>query len=221
MRLVALISGGKDSLYALNCAMREHKVEQLVNVRPIDDSFMFHVPCAHLTSLISQAVEIPLISGVSSSQQDELALLRDLLQDLAADGVVVGTIASNYQMNRLATLCDQLDLALYAPLWNRGGESLLRDMARLMEIKLVQVAANGMDESWLGRTLDQETVDDLIFLNKRYGVNIMGEGGEYETLVLDAPIFRKRIKVINYDKKWFSEQCRGFIEIQKIDLEDK
>ncbi len=221
MRLAALISGGKDSICALTCALREHEVGQLVNVQPVEDSLMYHVPCAHLTPLISQAVDIPLVSGVSSSHEDELVVLRGLLQDLETDGVVAGTIASNYQMSRLKKLCDQLDLELYAPLWNKGGERLLRAMARSMHITIVQVAAWGVDESWLGRTLDEEAVDDLSVLHRKHGVHIMGEGGEYETLVLDAPIFHRRIKVINYEKKWFNEQCRGYIEISKLELEEK
>jgi predicted ATP pyrophosphatase (TIGR00289 family) len=144
-----------------------------------------------------------------------------LLQDLEVDGVAVGTIASNYQMSRFKTLCDKLQLDLYAPLWNKGSEHLLRAMARLMQITIVQVAAYGLDESWLGRTIDEEAVDDLSVLHRRYGVHIMGEGGEYETLVLDAPIFHKRIKIISYEKKWFDGHCRGYIEIRKLELQEK
>ena len=90
-----------------------------------------------------------------------------------------------------------------------------------MDIIVVQVAADGMNESWLGRKLDEGAVDDLSELHRKYGVHIMGEGGEYETLVLDAPIFKRRIKVMNYDKKWFSEQWRGCLEIHEFKLEDK
>jgi len=221
MRLAALISGGKDSICALTCASYAYEVVQLVNIQPVEDSFMYHTPCVHLTPLISQAVGIPLTSGVSSSYEDELVVLRSLLQDLEVDGVVVGTIASNYQMSRFKTLCDNLQLGLYAPLWNKGSEHLLRAMARLMQITIVQVAAQGLDESWLGRTIDEEAVDDLSVLHRRYGVHIMGEGGEYETLVLDAPIFHKRIKIISYEKKWFDGQCRGYIEISKLELQEK
>jgi predicted ATP pyrophosphatase (TIGR00289 family) len=182
---------------------------------------MYHTPCVLVTPLISQALGIPLTSGVSSSHEDELVVLKSLLQDLEVDGVVVGAIASNYQMGRIKTLCDKLQLDLYAPLWNKGSEHLLRAMARLMHITIVQVAALGFDESWLGRTLDEEAVDDLSVLHRRYGVHIMGEGGEYETLVLDAPIFHKRIKIISYEKKWFDGQCRGHIEIRKLELQEK
>ena len=106
MRLIALISGGKDSICALNCALREHEVVQLVNVQAVEDSFLYHVPCARLTRLISEAVDIPLVSGVSFSHEDELTLLKTLLRGAEADGVVAGTIASNYQMSRLKkTMC--------------------------------------------------------------------------------------------------------------------
>jgi predicted ATP pyrophosphatase (TIGR00289 family) len=161
------------------------------------------------------------VSGVSFSHEDELTLLKTLLQDAEADGVVAGTIASNYQMSRLKKLCAQLELQLYAPLWNKGSERLLRAMAASMDIMVVQVAAYGMNESWLGRKLDEGAVNDLSVLHRKHGVHIMGEGGEYETLVLDAPIFKRRIKVMNYDKKWFSEQWRGSLEIHEFKLEDK
>ncbi|MDD1721421.1 MAG: diphthine--ammonia ligase, partial [Euryarchaeota archaeon] len=186
MRWAALISGGKDSICALTYATAKHRVECLVNIQAIEDSYMFHVPCAPLSRLVSQAVGIPLVSGVSSSHSDELTLLHDLLHGLNIDGLVAGTIESNYQMNRLKALCDELSLQLCAPLWGKGTEGLLRVMARSMDIVIVQVAAYGMDESWLGRKLDSTAVDALVELNKRYGVHIMGEGGEYETLVLDA-----------------------------------
>jgi len=221
MRLIALISGGKDSICALNCALHKYEVVKLVNVQAVEDSLLYHVPCSRLTRLISEAVDIPLMMGISFSHEDELALLKTMLQGAEADGVVAGTIASNYQMSRLKKLCTQLELKLYAPLWNKGGERLLRAMAGSMDIIVVQVAAYGMNESWLGRKLDEGAVDDLSVLHRKYGVHIMGEGGEYETLVLDAPIFRKRIKVTNYDKKWFNEQWRGSLEILEVKLENK
>ncbi len=218
MRWAALISGGKDSICALTCAAAKYRVAYLVNIRAIEDSYMFHVPCASLSRLISQAVGIPLVSGVSSSHSDELIVLRDLLRGLNIRGLVAGTIESTYQMNRLRMLCDELRLQLYAPLWGKGTEHLLRVMVRSMDIVVVQVAAYGMDESWLGRKLDNTAVDGLIELNKRHGVHIMGEGGEYETLVLDAPIFKKRILLVNYKKQWFGEQYRGNIEVNDFKL---
>ena len=221
MRWAALISGGKDSICALTRGAAKYRVAYLVNIQAVEDSYMFHVPCASLSRLVSQAIDIPLVAGISSSHSDELVLLRNLLKGLDIDGLIAGTIESNFQMRRLEALCEELDLQLYAPLWERGSEGLLRSMARSMDILVVQVAAYGMDESWLGKKLDDAAVDGLIELNKRYGVHIMGEGGEYETLVLDAPIFKKRIVIVDYTKQWFGEQYRGNIEVNDVKLVDK
>ena len=153
-------------------ALREHEVVELVNVQAVEDSFLYHVPCSRLTRLISEAVDIPLVSGVSFSHEDELTLLKTLLQGAEADGVVAGTIASNYQMSRLKKLCVELELKLYAPLWNKGSERLLRAMAGSMDIIVVQVAADGMNESWLGRKLDEGAVDDLSELHRNTGCTL-------------------------------------------------
>jgi diphthine-ammonia ligase len=220
MRLAALVSGGKDSIYALMQAMNEHEVVKLVNIRASIDSYMYHVPYADVTTLISEIVKIPIITRISASHQDELDVLENILITLNIDGIVAGAIASNYQMRRIKALCDKLELEVYAPLWNKG-ETLLRNMCELMEIIVVQVAAYGMDKSWLGRRLDVSAVQDLLRLNKTYRVHVMGEGGEYETLVLDAPIYDKRISIGNCKKVWFEEQYRGFLRISDFKLEEK
>jgi len=72
MRLAALISGGKDSIYALMQAVNEHEVVNLINIRASQDSYMYHVSCADITTLISEVVNIPLVTGISASHDDEL-----------------------------------------------------------------------------------------------------------------------------------------------------
>jgi diphthamide synthase (EF-2-diphthine--ammonia ligase) len=56
-------------------------------------------------------------------------------------------------------------------------------------------------------------------LSKKYGFNISFEGGEAETLVLDCPIFRKRLEIRKSKKKWDGQ--RGIVEISDIVLLDK
>ncbi len=220
MRLAALVSGGKDSIYALMQAMDEYEVVTLVNIRASVDSYMYHVPYADVTTLISEIVKIPIITRISASHRDELNVLENVLISLNIDGIVSGVIASNYQKRRIKALCDKLGLEVYTPLWNKG-ETLFRNMCELMDIIVVQVAAYGMDKSWLGRRLDASAVQDLFQLNKRYRINVMGEGGEYETLVLDAPIYDKRISIGNCKKVWRDEQYRGFLRISDFKLEEK
>jgi len=81
------------------------------------------------------------------------------------------------------------------------------------------VYALGFDQSWLGRRIDLATLKDLVELNERYGVSLVGEGGEYETLVLDAPFFKRRIRLLQTEIIW--EDISGYLLVRKADLVDK
>ncbi|MFC6836400.1 diphthine--ammonia ligase [Halomarina ordinaria] len=227
---VSLFSGGKDSSWALYRALEaDHPVERLVTVHPAGDSYMYHVPATDLAALAAESVGIPLVSvrpddfgaedvDDAGAQGDaELEPLEAALADLARDlggigGVTAGAVESSFQTDRIRAMCERLDAALFAPLWQEEP----RDLADAMldagfEIRIVQVAAAGLDESWLGRTLDAAALADLETLNDRYGVHILGEGGEFETLVTDAPHMDRRIELA-YETEW--DGTRGRLRIE-------
>jgi diphthine-ammonia ligase len=222
MKLAALISGGKDSSFAIYRALQEgHEVPDLVTIVPAnEDSYMFHSANIHLTRLISEATGIPLTSMTSSGEKEkELEDLKKALSSVSVDGVIAGAIESQYQTSRVRRICDDLGLELYAPLWHKEPESLLREMIISMDIRMVKVAALGMDESWLGRRFDEKLIEDLKELNRKYRVHLAGEGGEYETLVLDAPFYKKRINLLETETVWMGD-C-GVLKVIKAELLDK
>jgi len=200
MKVAALCSGGKDSSFALWLAMqRGHEVVQVVAMIPRrEDSWMFHYPNIQLIDLFAECVGLSLIKGKTSGEREvELEDLKQVLQTLDVEGVVSGAIASNYQKSRIDRICKELGLKSIAPLWGREPLELLREfIAAGFETIITSVSAEGFDESWLGRKLDETAVRDLLELNRRYKVNLSGEGGEYESLVLDAPFFEKRIEPV-------------------------
>lgn len=219
MRLAALISGGKDSSFAIYRALQEgHVITDLITiVAENEDSYMFHSANIHLTGLISEACGIPLTSAASSGEKEkELDDLKGALGRVKVDGVAVGAIASEYQASRVRRICEELELVMYAPLWHKDPETLLREMIELMDIRMVKVAAAGLDESWLGRRFDEKLIEDLLALNRKYRVHIAGEGGEYETLVLDAPYYKKRIKLIETRNVWKGNY--GVLKVLKAEL---
>ncbi len=222
MRLGALISGGKDSSFAIYRALQEgHEVTDLVTIKPQNvDSYMFHSANIHLTELISEACGIPLTSMTSSGEKEkELEDLKKALLNVKVEGVAVGAIESEYQASRVRRICDELGLVMYAPLWHKQPESLLRDMIKYMEIIMVKVAAAGMDESWLGRRFDEKMIEDLKALNRKYRVHISGEGGEYETLVIDAPYYKKRIRLLKTHNIWMGDH--GVMKVIEAELVEK
>ena len=86
-------------------------------------------------------------------------------------------------------------------------------------IKIVGIFADGFNESFLGRTIDQETFSKLQQIQKEKKINIAGEGGEYETLVVDGPIFQKRIVLIDTEKQW--KRDHGTLLVKDARLEEK
>ncbi len=222
MKLAALISGGKDSSFAVFRALQEgHEVTDLVTIMPRnEESYMFHSANIHITGLISQACGIPLTSMPSSGEKEkELEDLKNALRSVKVDGVAVGAIESEYQASRVRRICDELRIAMYAPLWHSKPEPLLREMISCMDIRMVKVAAGGLDDSWLGRRFDEKTIEDLKALNREYGIHIMGEGGEYETLVLDAPYYKKRINLLETRNFWMGDH--GIMKVIRAGLGEK
>ncbi|MBW6518910.1 MAG: TIGR00289 family protein [ANME-2 cluster archaeon] len=222
MKLAALTSGGKDSIYAIHLARLEgHEVTHLVTIKPArDDSYMFHSINIHMVDMISRACGIPLVVETSSGEKEEELLdLERALGALDVDGVVVGAIESVYQGSRVHRICDDLGLEVVEPLWHRDPEQLLRDMVRVMDIRIVQVAAMGLDEKWLGRVIDSAVIDELLELNRNYRIHICGEGGEYETLVLDAPFFNSKIQILESKTAWKGDW--GFYNVEDVKLVQK
>lgn len=227
MQIGALVSGGKDSIYATYVALSQAwEIACLVTMLPsTDSSYMFHFPNVKMTWLQAAAMDLPLIRGRTRGEKEkelnELnATLDDAKQQYDLDGIVSGAIASEYQRTRIDRICDQLGLRSFTPLWHKDPEKLLREeITSGFEIIVSSVSAQGLTSDWLGRQIDEHAVDDLKQLNLKYGVHIAFEGGEGETLVLDCPLFKKRIQVMESNRIWKGNA--GVYEIGRARLSEK
>jgi len=214
MRLACLFSGGKDSTFAVWYMLSQGHEVELVSVIPEPESMMFHVPNASLTSLLAKAMGLPL-STVKAAHEHELTALQSLLSSLKVDGVVSGALASDYQKTRIERICHSLKLRSFAPLWHIDPSVYMSTLLSAnFKVIFSAVASDGLDAAWLGRELDARAVADL----KKLPLHLCGEGGEYETLVLDAPFFRKRLKITKADASW--DGASGELYVKAV-LEDK
>ena len=113
-------------------------------------------------------------------------------------------------------MCERLDLISYCPLWHHDS---LEHMNSLIEhgfdVRIVSVSCEGLDESWLGEKISKESLEKLIDLSEKYRFNLDGEGGEFETITLNAPHFEKAI-ICEGKKIWNGN--RGVWKITKIQL---
>lgn len=223
LRVAALVTGGKDSALALHRTLkRGYEVKHLVTMVPQrEDSWMFHYPNIHMADLFAQAVGIPLVKAETSGiKEAELTDLKQVLARLDVDAIVTGAIFSQYQKKRVDEICQELGLKHISPLWHEAPLELLKEIVTLkMETIIVGVYAYGFDEIWLGRKINEDTIKDLVELNRKFQVSLVGEGGEYETLVLDAPFFKKKIQLIETKKIW--EGQSGYSIVKKAVLVNK
>jgi predicted ATP pyrophosphatase (TIGR00289 family) len=218
MKVAVLFSGGKDSTYAAYLS-KKHEIKYLATIHSKNpDSFMYHTPNIGLTVIQAAEMGLQLISKESEGEKEkEVHDLKILLDGLGIEGVVCGAVESKYQRSRIEKVCKELKLKLIAPLWKKDPEKLLRAMIKnKFEIIITAVAADGFDESWLGRRIDERCIEDLKKLNKEKGIHISGEGGEFETIVLYCPMFKKRIQIVESEKMW--KENYGVLEIRDVKL---
>jgi ABC transporter with metal-binding/Fe-S-binding domain ATP-binding protein len=156
---------------------------------------MFHHPRMDETIAQAKALGIKqVIVRTKGEKEKELDDLKSALKRLDIDGFFSGAIASEYQKQRLDRIGEELRLVSFAPLWHKDQERLLREQIDSgFEIEIASVAAEGLDRSWVGRRLDSNAFEELKKIRDRYRINISGEGGEYETFVVNCPLFSKPV----------------------------
>ncbi|MCK4757700.1 MAG: TIGR00289 family protein [Thermoplasmata archaeon] len=220
MKIAALFSGGKDSAYAIYIAQQwGWEVTSLVSIIPEHgESYMFHVPNIGLTGELAKCLDIPIFKACTKGvEEKELDDLKELLASMDTEALVTGAIASDYQTSRINMICHDLGIKVFSPLWRKDQKMLLKDMLDAgFRMMIVGVYADGMGKEWLGRIIDEEALADLEKTADRYKINISGEGGEFETLVLDGPNFKKSMKIKDSSINWSGTS--GHLEITEVKL---
>jgi diphthine-ammonia ligase len=203
MRLGVLFSGGKDSTLALHMASEKETIVCLITlVSKNPESYMYHTPNINMTVLQAEALGLPLVSVVTEGKkEDELADLEQAIVEardrFQIEGVVTGAVESVYQASRIQRICNHLDMWCFNPLWKLDQKLLLKTLVeKKFKVVVSGIFAYPLDEKWLGKQIDQQVIDRLVELQAQYGISPSGEGGEIETTVLDAPMFKKKIEIL-------------------------
>jgi diphthine-ammonia ligase len=216
MTATALVSGGKDSVYAAYLAdMQGWPVDELVTLEPQDpDSMLYHTPNLHWVALQAEAWgkrhrSVP-VEG--RGDEAELAALRSALTGPRGP-FVAGAIASSYQWARLLRVADEVGRRAFTPLWRKDAGRVVREeISAGLDIRLVHLAAEPLTAELLGRRLDLGLLDELERRSRSVRrIHVAGEGGEYETLVVDAPFFRSRIELDRTEEKVTGSTARLFV----------
>ncbi|MCE4612554.1 MAG: diphthine--ammonia ligase [Desulfurococcales archaeon] len=202
-RFCALLSGGKDSNYALYRALMEGMEPSciLVVFPRRDDSWMFHTVNVSIAPLQAKAMGLGdkvvtvKVSGRKEEEVKELeAALARAKEERGFDTIVVGAIASRYQYQRIKGIADRLGVEVYAPLWGANQEEYLRSLVREGFVFIItRISTAGLPSNYLGKPVTKEVVEEIIERARRYSLNPSLEGGEGETAVIDAPHYKQKV----------------------------
>lgn len=203
MRCGILFSGGKDSCYAAYLAKKQGCelacLITLVSENP--ESYMFHTPNIILTEKQAQVMNLPIIVhktlGIKEKELDDLEeAIKDAKEKYNLDAIVTGALHSIYQASRIQKICDSLGLQCLNPLWHKDEVAYLQELIdNNFYVMIIGVFAYPLDKSWLGKIINTRFIEDVKKLKENYKIHVAGEGGEFETFVLNCPLFSRELKI--------------------------
>ena len=193
-----MYSGGKDSTLAIHKMWEQGKKVELLITFVSENKFSYMLQRVNVdwTELQAQAMGIKhVFYNTKGEKEKELVDIEDALKKYKVTELVTGAVASRYQAGRINSICDNLGIKHYSPLWGMDPLEELREISVKFNAIVTQVAAEGFDDSFLGSRVDEKMIEKLQKLHQKYKINMSFEGGEAESFVLDAPLFKKRIVI--------------------------
>jgi len=210
-------SGGKDSAFACYLALAQrYKISRLVNfISQQYQRVSFHGTESRLIQLQSQAIGIPVLQKETTPDGYE-AEFKEAVRSLLPEGIkgmVFGDIYLDEHREWVERVCGELGIEAVEPLWGKSTESILTGFIDAgFEAIIVSAKVQLIDEEWVGRGVDRDFMNYL----KAKDIDLCGENGEYHTLVVNGPLFKRRIEII--EGRTIKRDSYWFLDTQKYRL---
>ena len=215
MRIGCSWSGGKDSCYALMKVLKEgHKLHSLVNMMN-ENGKISRSHGLPLSLLQQQAgtMNVPLLAQPTSWNEYQVHFIQSLEKiksDSQVEGIVFGDIDLQEHRDWEEMVCNKAGLKAILPLWKQDRKKLVLEMLEEGIEAMIVSCNTTMGEGFLGRTISHDLVNELESL----GVDACGENGEFHTVVINCPLFKKAVALPDYstvlhDNYWFLQWSQG------------
>jgi len=227
MKVAVMFSGGKDSVACCLYALQQGwQIEALVAIKPrTTEAYLWHYPTVEWTLLQAEAMGIPIILARTDEigSQKEAGVLGNVFARLKSEAILLGGVGlQETQINEVKKVAKKFGKNVIVPFAGMTSEELLEyEIKQGFDIRITDVATDGLGREWIGKKLDFEAMIDLKHLSGKFGFDALGEGGQYNTFVVDGPIFKQRIEFLEEEKIWDSKTSSGYLEVKDAKLEDK
>ena len=231
MDVAVMYSGGKDSNYAVQYALEKGwTIKYLLSVKPTrTDCYLFHFATVEHTALQAESLGLKhyMLSCSVADAKQEAAIVEKFVagkqksRSEKVDALILG--GTGLQATQIRSLQDSLKpygIEVFAAHSGLDHFSVLKEMvAKGYEIVITQVASEGLP-SWLGKRITKESIAKLEADSIKYGFHVGGEGGYYDSFVVDSPMFNKSVIIENSETVW-EDKYSGHIVITQLKLEPK
>lgn len=182
-----------------------------------------HEIAPEIIAIQAQAMEMPLFQWEVTWRtfEDQFKAMIRKLEPAVVEGVVWGVEEGgevDIHKDRLHQVCDELGIKLILPLRGISEEQILANFTEKgFEAIIIVVDSNLLSEEWLGRKVDHNFLIEIRRLNRERG--IPSGSIEYHTLVTDAPLMKKRLRVQKSRK--VSKNDYSVLDISRVELVEK
>jgi len=227
MKVAVLFSGGKDSAMTVHYAMQQGwDIEALIAVKPRNtEAYLWHYSTVEWTILQAQAMGLPLIllKADEIGPNIEANVLEKVFSKLKIKALLLGGVGlQKTQIEQVKKTAEKFKVKVMIPYENYSSEELLREEIQSgLDIRVTNVAVDGLGPEWLGKKLDGKSALEMILLAKKYGFDAVGEGGHYDTFVVDGSMFKQKIEFLDTKKVWDSKTSSGYLEVTNAELISK
>jgi diphthine-ammonia ligase len=215
-------SGGKDCCQAAYRAVQQgFQIACLLNMITNDK----RRSCSHGLStrwikLQAEALGLPLVQQPTTSANYE-AVFTSNLKKLKSEGVsygIFGDIDFEAHLEWITRVCSGVGVMPVLPLWQQHQEDVANNFINLgFEAIVIATRADLMGEEWLGRIYDTRFLKELSVYDDE--ISPCGEAGEFHTLVVDGPLFKKRIEIKSSEKE--KRTNHWYLKLGECELVDK
>ncbi len=226
MKVAILFSGGKDSVNAVALAKEKGwDIDYLLSVKPSrTDCYLFHYATVEYTKELAEIFGLKhILTGCDvADPEKEAEIIKNIVKDNPVDAVVLGGVGlQETQINSIRKALSSLGVEVFASHAEEDSLKLMNEMIKNgYEIVITEIASDGLTEEHIGLKLDAENFPKFVELSRKYGFEVLGEGGYYNTLVVDGPIFDKRLEIIDSEKVMESENV-GYLKVNQVKMSKK